>query len=335
MPQFIHTHTPSKASPNPLGQMWRRHSKAEDSALRCGADTRVCRVPTPGDAWRSLHRALVFTPTLLSRFLFAIAIWAACSPLVFSQVCRTVNSGTPSARCAQTGAACSIGGGVSGRCEFMNADRVCDCQANSSGTPPPPSGPTAIVSKVLSNPIFINLYWDSSWDDDNPSMPRKEMDAFTAAMLKSSYFGGLSEYGVKSASFGGSFLPDPNCDRKAPSSVEFYAPFGTSITGFLNCELDHVPGGDQVVYNIILPKGSIESDLFGASSFCTGSGGKNAWHFHQNPYSALGIAAQVLGAATGGSAGALAGARRRYGRGSRRANLYHYLRGPQLQRSHS
>jgi len=237
-----------------------------------------------------------------------IAIWAACSPLVFSQVCRTVNAGTSSARCASTGAACNIGGGVSGRCEFFTGDRVCDCQANSSGTPPPPSGPTGIVSNVLTNPVFINLYWDSNWDDDNPTMTRKEMDAFTTAMVKSSYFGGLSEYGVQSASFGGSFLPDSRCDQKAPSSVGFYSPIGSSITGFLDCELSHgnLATGDQVVYNIILPKGSIESDLFGASSFCTGSGGKDAWHFHQNPFSALGTGALVAGFATGGSAGAIA-----------------------------
>lgn len=161
--------------------------------------------------------------------------------------------------------------------------------------------------------MFVNLYWDATWDTDNPSMTKQQLDTFTTALLSSSYFGHLSEYGVGAPSYAGGFLPAPLCPPKAPSSVGFYDPFNTSIIGFLQCELDHgsVPQGSQVVYNVLLPggmpTGSIESDFFGADKFCAG-GPAVAWHFHQTPYSAqavLGIGAGLLGAATGGVQGAL------------------------------
>ena len=80
--------------------------------------------------------------------------------------------------------------------------------------------------------------------------------------------------------------------------------------GFLQCELDKggIPTGSQVVYNIILPSGSLEDDLFGARTFCSSGTGATAWHFHQTPYSTegvAGIALGLLGAATGGVAGGL------------------------------
>ena len=140
-------------------------------------------------------------------------------------------------------------------------------------------------------------------------MPKDELDAFTAALLNSSYFGGLSEYHVGAPSFQGGFLPDSQCTQKAPSEVGFYAPIDASIIGFLQCELDHgdVPKGSQVVYNIILPSGSRESDFFGIRKLCDGDHSPVAWHFHQTPYSTeaeilLGVG--LLAGATGGSAGA-------------------------------
>jgi len=70
--------------------------------------------------------------------------------------------------------------------------------------------------------------------------------------------------------------------------------------GFLQCELDNdhnIPQGSQVVYNIILPSGSLEDDgavagLFGLGSFCVG--GPTAWHFHQTPFSDAVQAAIIL-----------------------------------------
>jgi hypothetical protein len=127
-----------------------------------------------------------------------------------------------------------------------------------------------------------------------------------AALLNSSYFGGLSEYGVGFPSFGGGFLPDPACRQKSPSRVGYYDPTGPSISDFLNCELDHhgLPQGPQVVYNIIMPAGSLENDFFGVRKLCTGEkGGATAWHFHQTPFTAEAIAALGAGLLSVGTGG--------------------------------
>jgi hypothetical protein len=176
---------------------------------------------------------------------------------------------------------------------------------------------TGVVGNALSQPVFVNLYWDVDWDAHNPSMTKQQLDGFVTALLNSSYFGRLSEYGVGSPTFGGGFLPDPLCPQRpgpgqAPSSVGsvgFYDPINVSIIGFLNCELQHggIPQGSQVVYNLILPSGSVESDFFGNDKFCV-NGPAVAWHFHQTPYSpgaAVAIGLGLLGAVTGGVPGAL------------------------------
>src|SRR5258708_21305115 len=161
----------------------------------------------------------------------------------------------------------------------------------------PPPNITSSVGNGLSSPVYVNLYWDTNWDADNPSMPKSVLDSFTASILKSSYFGGLAEYGVGPPSFGGGFLPQWNwCTPKAPTTVGFYDPSGPSIMGFLQCELQHggIPQGPQVVYNIILPTGSLESDFLGNFTFCKNAPGV-AWHFHQTPYTPEAVSALLLG----------------------------------------
>jgi hypothetical protein len=223
-----------------------------------------------------------------------------------NDACKTINPGRK-ASCQHTGAGCDSGTGPgTGRCTFQSDDGRCECVGKA--IPPPPTI-TGVVGNTLSSPVFVNLYWDATWDADNPTMTKQELDGFTVALLNSSYFGHLAEYGVGSPSFAGGFLPAPLCTQKAPPSVGFYDPVNASIIGFLQCELDHgnVPQGSQVVYNVILPSGSLESDFFGLDKFCAG-GPASAWHFHQTPYSpqaVIGIGAALLGAATGGVQGAL------------------------------
>jgi hypothetical protein len=77
---------------------------------------------------------------------------------------------------------------------------------------------TGVVGNALASPVYVNLYWDANWDADNPSLTKDELDAFTTALIQSSYFTGLSEYGVVAPSFGGRFLPT-GCVQKAPSRV--------------------------------------------------------------------------------------------------------------------
>jgi hypothetical protein len=141
---------------------------------------------------------------------------------------------------------------------------------------------TAHVDSPIASPTFVNLYWDNTWDADNPGMKRGSLDAITQAIVNSSYFKGLGEYGVTSASFAGGFLPESACPGKAPNSVGFYDPFNTSIAGFVQCEHDNGPAilrQNNVIYNVILPPSAIESD-FWSSNFCSGPGSPAAWHYN-------------------------------------------------------
>jgi hypothetical protein len=122
-----------------------------------------------------------------------------------------------------------------------------------------------IVGSSMASPFYFNVYWDTTWDADNPAVPMEAFDSYVKAATASSYFAGLSEYGVGMPGFGGSFVPAPQCTAKPGATVGFYDPVNPSIIGFLQCELDNaiVPQGDNVVYNIILPQGSTESDSLG------------------------------------------------------------------------
>ena len=226
-----------------------------------------------------------------------------------NDACKTIKSGNKGS-CHHLGAGCDAGSGPgSGRCLFQSGDGVCDCVA--PVTLPPPTT-TGVVGNALSAPVFVNLYWDATWDVDNPSMTEQQLDTFTTALLSSSYFGHLSEYGVGSPTYAGGFLPAPLCPRRASSSVGFYDPFDTSIVGFLQCELDHgrVPQGSQVVPTSFpggMPTGSSRATSSAPTSFAPAEP-RSHRHFHQTPYSAqavLGTGAGLLGAATGGVQGAL------------------------------
>jgi hypothetical protein len=140
----------------------------------------------------------------------------------------------------------------------------------------------ANVNQPISSPVFVNIYWDSAWDADNPGMKIGAIESITQAVIQSSYFTGLSEYGVKSASLAPGIFPAPNCASKAPNSVGFYDPFTISIAGFISCEYDNGPPllrQDNVIYNIILPPSSTESD-FWTQNTCAGPGSPYAWHYH-------------------------------------------------------
>jgi hypothetical protein len=141
---------------------------------------------------------------------------------------------------------------------------------------------TAVINQVITTPTIVNLYWDVAWDTHNPTLKMGTIDAVTRAVVDSTYFAGLAEYGVTSVAFGGSFLPDPSCPSMAPSSVGFYDPFNTSIAGFVQCEHDNGPAvlrAAGVIYNVILPPFSMESD-FWSRNFCTGPGSPLSWHYH-------------------------------------------------------
>jgi hemoglobin len=181
--------------------------------------------------------------------------------------------------------------------------------------PGAPTGSAGIVGGPVATPIYVNLYWDTTWNTDHANLvlTTQAFDSYLQATTGSSYFAGLAQYGVMTPTFGGSFLPSPACTPKAPASVGFYDPANPSIIGFLQCELDHdtsVPQGDNIVYNIILPQTSTETDalavFFGNTPFCVPNAAgtiDGAWHFHGTPYSQGEFLGGVLGFILGGLVG--------------------------------
>jgi hypothetical protein len=100
---------------------------------------------------------------------------------------------------------------------------------------------TGHIDQPMTTARIVNIYWDSSRDSDNPQLTRGKVDAVTSAVVHSSYFAGLSEYGVTTLVFNGSLLPNKSCPQVAPSKVGFYDPVNTSIAGFVQCEHDNEP----------------------------------------------------------------------------------------------
>ena len=100
---------------------------------------------------------------------------------------------------------------------------------------------TAHIDQPMTTATIVNIYWDSSWDSDNPQLTRGKVDAVTSAVVHSSYFAGLAEYGVTTLVFNGSLLPNKSCPQVAPSKVGFYDPVNTAIAGFVQCEHDNEP----------------------------------------------------------------------------------------------
>jgi hypothetical protein len=222
------------------------------------------------------------------RLTLAFVLLCGAAASTQAQFCAT-NPAPNGRKCASPGAKCNEGAG-SGRCTNLS-DGECECVVKASPTPTPtptstptptPSPRIAHIDQPIQAPIYANIYWDNSWDADNPAMKVATIDAVTQAVIDSSYFAGLLEYGVNSVSFAGSFLPDPSCPGKAPNSVGFYDPIATSIGGFVQCEHDHGPAilrQKNVIYNVILPPSSMESD-FWSRNFCSGPGSPVAWHYH-------------------------------------------------------
>jgi len=158
------------------------------------------------------------------------------------------------------------------------------------------------VSGVIATPQYVNLFWNSGWDAAEPQLPAEALNSYEQAVLGSTYYSALSQYGVTGQQFLGGFLPNSSCTSAAPASVGFYDPVNASIIGFLQCELDNeaaLPQDDNIIYNIVLPPTSTEQDSI-FQTLCAPGGGPTAWHFHGTPYS--------LGATLGGALGFLVGA---------------------------
>jgi hypothetical protein len=103
-------------------------------------------------------------------------------------------------------------------------------------------GPSVALAQTtahqpMTSATFVNIYWDSNWDSDNPTLMRGKVDAVTNLLINSTYLGSLSEYGVKTVTFAGSVLPNKSCPQVAPKSVGFYDPVNTQSPDSSNASM--------------------------------------------------------------------------------------------------
>lgn len=224
-------------------------------------------------AYSTVDRKLRRFTSMISRLLL-ISMLFGWMPSVWA-TCTSTQLGACRADC---GPIADVG-----KTNYEKCMNVCTRTCGGTPTPSPRPAPTttATVVQPLTSAVFINIYWDGSWDADNPGLSHGTIDAATKAVIESSYLSALSEYGVKSVTFGGGLLPNKACAQKAPNAVGFYDPVNTSIAGFIQCEHDSEPTlqNSLVVYNIILPQSSLESDAW-TNQFCSGPGSPGAWHYH-------------------------------------------------------
>ena len=117
----------------------------------------------------------------------------------------------------------------------------------------------AAIGTPIANPEYVNIFWDQQWDKDSPGMTMAEINNATEAIINSTYFSTLREYGVMNATFNSqAFVADPSCGNQGttPSNVGTWSIFGgATLTSFIDCEsaLQGVPNAGNVVYNVFLP----------------------------------------------------------------------------------
>ena len=133
---------------------------------------------------------------------------------------------------------------------------------------------------VVSPLLVHNLYWDTSWDADNPGLSMAGIDDATAAMASSGYFSKLGQYGVSAAAFTGSNQADPTCGT-AGASVDYFA-----ISGFVLCEkhkFNLAPLGDQSTIYLVYAPLSTAFSMAGVNSCTSSAGGIAGFHFQSLP----------------------------------------------------
>ena len=95
-----------------------------------------------------------------------------------------------------------------------------------------------------------NVYWDTNWDANNPGFSKADIDAATAAMTQSDYFGGLAQYGVPGRTFTGHSDALGLCGSDPGTTL-----LDAAIYLFMTCEtstpLIGLPGAG--VYNVFIP----------------------------------------------------------------------------------
>jgi len=146
----------------------------------------------------------------------------------------------------------------------------------------------------------FNIYWDQTWDADNPGFQIADIDVAMITLCNSGYFSRLHQYGgPTTVRFSGSARTNKDiCSKKPPATISSLDIVGSircqetwnidvQATGglifpFLPVPISAIPfpntTGD-VIYNMIIPAGTTISDLGGARITCRDY---HAYHFMVN-----------------------------------------------------
>lgn len=145
-----------------------------------------------------------------------------------------------------------------------------------------------VVSWAIPRPRFVNLFWDRNWDADNPTMTEDMIDRFTSALVRSSYFSGLRQYGLKSVSFQGGFKADSSCGNNGTSPHQIALldanPFDLTVLTFIDCEVTRgfVPAGPDYIYNVFFAPTTTQEQPVGPATLFVSCRDYVSYHFHGN-----------------------------------------------------
>jgi hypothetical protein len=129
----------------------------------------------------------------------------------------------------------------------------------------PAGGPCNFTDATI-----VNVYWDvspASWDADvggaGSGLTQAQIDAFTAAIIHSTYFSQLKQYGVNSITFAPS-VTTGSCGT-VPANVDDAM---NNIDGLILCALTHaqVAASPQTIINVFLPPRVINTGFCNADA---------------------------------------------------------------------
>jgi hypothetical protein len=142
----------------------------------------------------------------------------------------------------------------------------------------PPQGGTSLGPVTLENPTIHNIFLDSNWDADNPSLSMDSINAKTQGIVDSDYFNAASQYGISDPSFSGSDEKSDVPCGVGPVPILDNFTSATLLATWLTCELAQVspppdattaggfdPPDDNSLYMVYLPQDTNFAEFFGSA----------------------------------------------------------------------
>jgi hypothetical protein len=121
-----------------------------------------------------------------------------------------------------------------------------------------PGWPWQASTCVIDAPVYVNVYWDQTWDQDvqtlgSTGLLRARIDAATEALVRSGYFSQLAQYKVWSVSMGPSITP---ACQGAPATMDLVVANNNNLlNNLMDCILAAYPSlkNKNTILNIFVP----------------------------------------------------------------------------------